>query len=67
MHYIPEHIKNEDGTLSPWWKVKIYKDGKLFDETETEWSSGLYIKWICFKANCNAYIQYLLDRIFGLK
>lgn len=45
MKYKIKRVRYNDGTKSPWWTIIIYKDGKPFDESETQYSSF----WTIFK------------------
>ncbi len=67
MSYVPEQAKYEDGTPSPWWKIKIYKNGKLFDEYPTQYSDKWYVKKLCLRANLIATLQWIEDLILGIK
>ena len=56
--YNTEQIYNEDGTPSPWWKIKLYVDGILWDELSTQYHEK-EAKQIARKCNFYAYLQYL--------
>lgn len=50
MKYKIRRVYYKDGEKSPWWKIVIYKNGRPYDEFETQWSSFLYTVWIWFLA-----------------
>ena len=39
MTYKIQRVRYDDGTKAPWWKILIYKNGKLFDEYPQQYSS----------------------------
>lgn len=34
-----KHARYKDGSKSPWWKIEIYKNNKLYNEMQTQYSS----------------------------
>ena len=67
MCFVPEQVIYEDDSPAPWWKIKIYKNGVLFDEASTQYSSEIYVRWICFKTNLYEYILYIFNKMFVIK
>lgn len=53
--YKIRRVRNEDGTKSPWWTIDIYKNGSLFDESQTQYSSF----WVVFKIWIMTTISYI--------
>ena len=53
--YKIRRVRNEDGTKSPWWTIDIYKNGRLFDESQTQYSSF----WVVFKIWIMTTISYI--------
>ena len=45
MKYKIKRVRYDDGSKSPWWTIVIYKNGRPFDEMETQYSSF----WTVFK------------------
>lgn len=45
MKYKIKRVRYDDGSKSPWWTIVIYKNGRPFDELETQYSSF----WTVFK------------------
>lgn len=45
MKYKIKRVRYDDGSKSPWWTIVIYKNGRPFDELETQYSSF----WEVFK------------------
>ena len=54
MKYKINRVRYNDGTKSPWWTIVIYKNGKLFDELKTQYSSF----WTVFKIWLKATLFY---------
>jgi hypothetical protein len=50
MKYKIKRVYYNDGTKSPWWTIVIYKNGRSFDESKTQYSSFLTIFKIWLKA-----------------
>lgn len=50
MKYKIKRVRYNDGTKSPWWKIVIYKNGKPFDESQTQYSSFFTVFKIWLKA-----------------
>ena len=62
-HYRTEPVIYEDGTVSTWWKIKLYIDGILWDEFSTQYHEE-EAKRITRRCNFYAYLQYLEDKCF---
>lgn len=50
MKYKIKRVCYDDGTKSPWLTIVIYKNGKPFDESQTQYSSFLTVFKIWLKA-----------------
>lgn len=53
--YKIRRVRYEDGTKSPWWTIDIYKNGRLFDESQIQYSSF----WAVFKIWITTTISYI--------
>ena len=51
-----KRARYSDGEKSPWWKIEIYKDGRLYDESDQQWSSLLYTIKVWFIATINHWM-----------
>lgn len=49
MKYKIERVKYDDGTISPWWRIAMYKNGQRCGES-TQYSSFLYTLKLWLKA-----------------
>lgn len=56
MRFKIKRVRYSDGEKSPWWKIEIYKDGRLYDESDQQWSSLLYTIKVWFIATINHWM-----------